>query len=178
MDRKQIGRPYASANTPPKKALKPLFADDQVHRRVTKLRSNGRNAEFIFNDFVCETVHTAIVGDSIFDNVCIRNCVKYSLSGGRVEQFQLLLDTLSVYRNVISAVSGTNLSNWSEPGGDPSVVFDKLRSLYTAIRGPENRPKVIVCSVLTRNFSHWNIQRFNLVLRHSELPFFKLRKEV
>ena len=178
MDRKRIGRPYASANAPPKKALKPLFADDQINGRVTKLQPNGRNAEFIFNNFVGENVHTAIVGDSIFDSVCIRNCVTYSLSGGRIEQFHLLLDTLSVYRNVILAVGGNNLSNWGEPGEDPSVVVDKLRSLYNAIRGLENCPKVIVCSVLKRNCSYWNIQRFNAVLRHSQLPFFKLHQEV
>ena len=106
MDQKRIGRPYASANAPPKKTLKPLFADDQVNGRVIKLQPNGRNVEFILNNFVGESVHTAIVGDSIFDSICIRNCVTYSLSGGRVERFHLLLDTVSVYRNVILAVGG------------------------------------------------------------------------
>ena len=162
----------------PKKALRPLFADDQVNGRVTKLQLNGRNAEFIFDNFVGESVRTAIIGDSIFDSICIRNCVTYSLSGGRVEQFHLLLDTLSVYRNVILAVGGNNLSNWSEPGEDPSVVVDKLRFLYNAIRGLENRPRVIVCSVLKKKCSHWNILRFKAVLRHSQLPFFKLHQEV
>ena len=63
MDRKRIGRPYASANAPPIKALKPLFADDKINGTVIKLQPNGRNAEFIFNNFVGESVHTAIVGD-------------------------------------------------------------------------------------------------------------------
>ena len=102
-------------------------------------------------------MHNEIVGDSIFDSVCIRNCVTYSLSGGRVEQFRLLLDILSVYRNVILAVCGNNLSNWAETGEDPSVLVDNLRSLYNAIGGLENCPIVIVCSVLIRSCSHCNI---------------------
>ena len=142
------------------------------------MQLNGRNAELFFNNFAGERVHTAIVGDSIFDSICIRNCVTYSLSGGRVEHFHLLLDTLSVYRNVILAVGGNNLSNWSEPREDPSVLVDKVRSLYTAIRGLENGPKVIVCSVLKKNCSHWNIQRLNAVLKHSKLPYFKIHQEI
>ena len=97
---------------------------------------------------------------------------------GEVNQFYVLLDTLPVYRNVILAVGGNNLAARNGPCEEPADVLEKVRGLYSAIRNLENRPRIIVCNVLKRNFTHFNIQRFNAQLTQSNLPFFKLDKEV
>ena len=98
--------------------------------------------------------------------------------GGEVNQFFVLLDTLAVYRNVILAVGCNNLTARNGPGEDPTDVLEKVRVLYSAIRNLTNRPRVIVCTVLKRNCTHFNIQRFNAQLSQSNLHFFKLDKEV
>ena len=180
MDRSRLGNLHGNNKScPPKKRLKPLFADHQQHGRIVKNNIDGTTAEFIYNNFVDEeAVHTAIVGDSIFDSICVKNCVAYSLSGGKVNQFYVLLDTLTVYRNVILAIGGNNLAARIGPGEEPADVLDKIRALYSAIRYLANRPRVIVCTVLKRNCTHFNMQRFNAQLTQSDLPFCKLHKEV
>ena len=90
----------------------------------------------------------------------------------------MLLDTLTVYRNAILAVGGNNLAARIGSGEKPADVLEKTRALYSAIRNLENRPRVIVCIVQKRNCTHFNIQRFKAQLNQSNLPFFKLHKEV
>ena len=180
MDRSRLGNlPGNNNSAPPKKRLKPLFANHQQHGRLVKDNIDGTTTEFIYSNFVDEEeVHTAIVCDSIFDSIYVQNYVAYSLSGGKVNQFFVLLDTLAVYRNVILAVAGNNLAARNGPGEDPTDVLEKIRALYSAIRNLANRPRVIVCTVLKRKCTHFNIQRFNAQLSQSNLPFFKLHKEV
>ena len=180
MDGSRLGNLHGNNNSaPPKKWLKPLFANHKQQGRLVKDNIDGTTTEFIYNNFVDEeAVHTAIVGDSIFDSICVKNCVAYSLSGGKVNQFFVLLDTSVVYRNVILAVGGNNLAARNGPGEDPTDVLEKVRALYSDIRNLANRPRVIVCTVLKRNCTHFNIQRFNAQLSQSNLPFFKLHKEV
>ena len=153
MDGSRLGNLHGNNNSaPPKKRLKPLFANHQQHGRLVKDNINGTTTEFIYNNFVDEeAVHTAIVGNSIFDSICVKNCVAYSLSGGKFNQFFVLLDTLAVYRNVILAVGGNNLAARNGPGEDPTDVLEKVRALYRAIRNLANRPRVIVWTVLKRN---------------------------
>ena len=179
MDRSRLGNLHGNNNSaPPKKRLKPLFPSHQQHGRLVKDNIDGTTTEFIYNNFVDEEAVHRIVGDSIFDNICVKNCVDYSLSGGKVNQFFVLMDTLAVYRNVILAVGGNNLAARNGPGKDPTDVLEKVRALYSAIRNVANRPRVIVCTVLKRNCTQFNIQRFNAQLSQSNLPFFKLHKEV
>ena len=180
MDRSRLGNLHGNNNSAPtQKRLKPLFANHQQHGRLEKDNTDGNTTEFIYNNFVDEeAVHTAIVGNSIFDSICVKNCVAYSLSGGKVNQFFVLLDTLAVYRNVILAVGDNNLAARNGPGEDPTDVLEKVRALYSAIRNLANRPRVIMCTVLKRNCTHFEIQRFNAQLSQSNLPFFKLHKEV
>ena len=180
MDRSRLGNLHGNNNSaPPKKRLKRPFANHQQHGWIVKNNIDGTTAEFIYNNFVDdEAVHTAIVGDSIFDSICVKNCVAYSLFGGKVNQFYVLLDILAVYRNVILAVGGNNLTARNGPGEEPADVLEKVRALYSAIRNLANRPRVIVCTVLKRNCTQFNIQRFNAQLSQSNLPFFKLHKEV
>ena len=98
-------------------------------------------------------------------------CIFLIWGGGEINQFYLLLDTLTVYRNVILVIGGNNLAARNEPGEEPADVLDKIRALYSAIRNLANRPRVIVCTVLKRNCTHFNIQRFNAQLTQSDLPF-------
>ena len=176
MDRSRLGNLHGNNNSaPPKKKLKPLFANHQQHGRNVKNNIDGTTAKFIYNNFVDEeAVHTAIVGNSIFDSTCVKNCAAYSLSGGKVNQFYVLLDTLAVYRNVILAAGGNNLAARNGPGEEPADVLEKVRALYSAIRNLANRPRVIVCTVVKRNCSHFNIQRFNAQLSQSNLLFFQV----
>ena len=180
MDRSRLGNLQGNNKSAPlKKRLKPLFGNHQQHGRIVKNNIDGTTAEFMFNNFVDEeAVHNAIVGDSIFDSICVKNCIAYSLSEEKFNQFYVLLDTLTVYRNAILAVGGNNLAARNGPDEEPADVLEKIRALYSAIRNLENRPRVIVCTVLKRNCSHFNIQPFKAQLTQSNLPFFKLRKEV
>ena len=84
MDRSRLGNLHGNNNSaPPKKRLKPLFANHQQHGRLVKDNIDGTTTEFNYNNFFDEEeVHTAIVGDSIFDSICVKYCVAYSLSGG------------------------------------------------------------------------------------------------
>ena len=179
MDRSRLGNLHGNNNSaPPQKRLKPLFANHQQHGRLEMDNTDGNTTEFIYNNFVDEeAVHTAIVGNSIFDSICVKNCVAYSLSGGKVNQFFVLLDTLAVYRNVILAVGGNNLAARNGPGEDPTDVLEKVRALYSAIRNLANRPRVIMCTVLKRNCTHFEIQRFNAQLSQSNLLFSSCTKK-
>ena len=89
MDRSRLGNLHGNNDSaPPKKRLKPLFANHQQHGRLVKDNIDGTTTEFIYNNFVDEEeVHTAIVGVSIFDSICVQNCVAYSLSGGKLISF-------------------------------------------------------------------------------------------
>ena len=63
MDRSRLGNLHGNNNSaPPKKRLKPLFANHQQHGRLVKDNIDGTTTEFIYNNFVDEEeVHTAIV---------------------------------------------------------------------------------------------------------------------
>ena len=179
---KRIGIPYASdSSIPPKKKFKPLYSLSQEHGRIVKNSDSGKTFEFIYNNFSNnENIHTAIVGDSIFDNICIDNCVTFSLSAGKIDDFFFLFDTLKPYPNIILAVGGNNLSNRNGgPGEQPPDVLRNIRELYEGIKTLQHSPRVIVCTVLKRlNCEHFNIQSFNAMLTNSNLPYFKLHQEV
>ena len=120
MDPKRVGVPYANlVDEPPKKKFKPSFSKQQIQGRLWK-EINGRKLEFLYNNFDYEKkINTAIVGDSIVDSLCVDGCVSLSLSGGRVEQFYALLDTLESYKSVIFIIGGNNLS--LEAGEEPEI---------------------------------------------------------
>ena len=179
---KRLGIPYASDSiVPPKKKFKPLYSTSQEHGRIIKKSDSGKTFEFIYNKFSNnENIHTAFVGDSIFDNICIDNCVKFSLFGGKIDDFFFLFDTLKSYPNIILAVGGNNLSNRNGgPGEQHPDVVRNIRELYEGIKTLQHSPRVIVCTVLKRlNCEHFNIQSFNAMLTNSNLSYFKLHQEV
>ena len=90
MDNTWVGLSYVNDETgePPRKQFKSAFSEAQFQGRLTKLGTDGRTHEFIYNDFCNEIgVTAAIIGDSIADNICMNGCVTYSLSGGHVNDF-------------------------------------------------------------------------------------------
>ena len=130
MDPSRIGVPFASVSeAPTKKKMKPAFSESQEQFRLVK-EATGGNLEFLCNNFSnFEKLHTAVVGDSIVDSLCVDNCAVFSLSGGRVAQFYYLLDTLNSYRNIILLIGGNNLSFHDEPGQDPEEVFNEIEKI-------------------------------------------------
>ena len=56
----------------------------------------------------------------------------------------MLLDTLTVYRNVILAVGGNNLAARNGLGEEPADVLDKIRASYSSIRNLAILPRIIV----------------------------------
>ena len=162
MDKKIIGIPYAFvSNVPPKKRIKPLFSIGQEHGRIIKKSDTGKPFEFIYNNFSNNgNIHTSIVRDSIFDNICIDNRGTFSLSGGKIDYFFFLLDT-PTYPNLVLAVGGNKLSNRNGgPGEQPPDVLDCLRNireLNEGIKALQHSPRVIVCTVLKRlNCGNYN----------------------
>ena len=132
------------------KNFKPAFSKSHVQRRIFKESSSGP-VEFIYNNFSNEeTVPTAVVGDSIVDSLCVNNCSIFSLSGGRVDQFFILLDTLASYRKVVLILGGNDLANYGEKGDDAAVVLQRYGKLFEAIVNLPNKPKVVACTVLKR----------------------------
>ena len=87
MDSSRLGNLHGNNNsTPPKKRLKPLFANHQQHGRSVKNNIDGTTAEFIYNNFVDEeVVQTAIVGDSTA--YVLRTVLPIPYLGGKVNQF-------------------------------------------------------------------------------------------
>ena len=139
---------------------------------------------FIYNNFSNNgNIHTSIVRDSIFDNICIDNRVTFSLCGGKIDGYFFLFDTLKSYPNVTLAVGGNNLSNRNGgPGEQPPDVIECLRNIREVnegIKARQHSPRVIVCTVLKRlNCGNYNIQSFNAKLANSNLPFFNFHQEV
>ena len=180
MDPSRIGVPFASvSNAPPKKKMKPAFSESQEQFRLVK-EATGGDLEFLCNNFSnFEKLHTAVVGDSIVDSLCVDNCAVFSLSGGRVAQFYSLLDTLVSYRNIILLIGGNNLSFHDEPGQHPEEVFNEIEKFYKSVRALPQKPTVVICTVLKRlKAKHFNIQRYNSMLTTSDLRFFPMHKEV
>ena len=99
---KRIGIACASdSSVPSKKKFKPLYSTSQEHGRIIKKSDSGKTFEFIYNNFRNnENIHTYIVGESILDNICTDNCVPFSLSGGKIEDFFFLFVTLKSYPNL------------------------------------------------------------------------------
>ena len=99
---KRIGIQYASdSSVPPKKKFKHLYSTSKEHERIIKRSDSGKTFEFIYNNFRNnENIHTDIVGDSIFDNICIDNCVTFSITGGKIDDFFCLFDTLKSFPNI------------------------------------------------------------------------------
>ena len=180
MDPKRVGVPYANlVDEPPKKKFKPSFWKQQIQGRLWK-EINGQKLEFLYNNFDNEKkINTAIVGDSIVDSLCVDGCVSLSLSGGRVEQFYALLDTLESYKSVIFIIGGNNLSYFNEAGEEPEIVMGKIRKFYNAIRDLPQKPKVVACTVLKRcQAKHFNIDRFNAMLTSSSINFYRMHQHV
>ena len=98
MNPDRVGPKFANqCNAPPRKKFKTTFSPVQNQDRCSTkniLTSSGKTLRFLFNKFGNDLeTHTAVVGDSIVDSLCVDNCVVYSLSGGKVEDFAYLLDT-------------------------------------------------------------------------------------
>ena len=164
---------------PLRKQFKPAFSEAQFQGRLTKLGTHGRTREFIYNDFCNEIgVTTALIGDSIVDNICLNGCFTYSLSGGHINDFFYLLPTLKSYNNIIIALGGNNLSHYNEAGEEPWRVLEQMQSLRNAMLAAENSPNV-VCTVLRRlRANHELIARYNELLINSDMSTFKLHREV
>ena len=180
-NRRKVGETYVSnPYVAPRKKSKQSFSKDQVQGKILKKPENERSLEFILNNFQSHLeLHTVIVGDSIVDNICIDNCLTIPLSGGRVEEFYEILDTVKSYRNVILAVGGNNLSLYDAPGELPEIVIGKIRQLYNRIKCFPHRPKVIVSTVLKMlKANHHYIERYNSQLMNSEIWHFKLHQDV
>ena len=173
----RVGVPFGSlTDVAARKNFKPAFSKSQTQWRILKESTSGP-IEFIYNNFSNEeTVHTAVVEDSIVDSLCVNNCSVFSLSGGRVHQFFLLLDTLASYRNVSLILGGHDLSNYGEKGDDAAVGYlQRYGKLYEAIVNLPNKPKVVTCTLLKRlHDKHWNISQFNSMLLSSKMMCFKL----
>ena len=160
----RVDVPFGSlTDVPPRKNFKPVFSKSQVQGRIFKESTSG-SVEFMYSNFSKEeTVHTAVVVDSIVDPLCLNNCSVFSLSGGRVDQFFLLLDTLASYRNVLLILGGDDLSYYGEKGDEAAVVLQRYGKVYEAIVNLRNKPKVVACTVLKRlHDKHWNISKFNV----------------
>ena len=180
-NRRRVGETYVSnPYVAPRKKFKQSFSKNQVQGKILKKPENGRSLEFILYNFQSHLeLHTVIVGGSIVDNLCIDNCLTISLSGGSVEEFYEILDTVKSYRNVILAVVGNNLSLYDAPGKLPEIVIGKILQLYNRIKCFPHRPKVIVSTVLKRSkANHHYIERYNSQLMNSEIWHFKLHQDV
>ena len=103
---KRVGVPFASdPEAVRRKKFKETFSPAQIQGKIVKAKADGRSLEFIYCNFSNEKeVHTAIIGDSIVNGVCIDSCSVFSLSGGKFNDFYELLPTMKSYRNVIVAV--------------------------------------------------------------------------
>ena len=167
-------------NAPTRKKFKPAVSPVQHQDRLNKLTSSGRTLQFLFNNFGNDLeTHTAVVGDSIVDSLCVDHCVVYSLSGGKVEDFAYLLDTLAAYRNIIFMIVGNNLSYYDKPGEEPEEVLKKIQEFRKKLTELPKKPTVIACTVLKRlKANHDNITRFNTMLNLAPMPSFRMHQEV
>ena len=165
---------------PAKKKFKPAISPVQHQDRLNKLTSSGKTLQFLFNNFGNDLeTHTAVVGDSIVDSLCVDNCVVYSLSGGKVEDFVYLLDTLAAYRNIIFMIGGNNLSYYDKPGEEPEEVLKKIQEFRKKLTELPKKPTVIACTVQKRlKANHDNITRFNTMLNLAPMPSFRMHTEV
>ena len=76
MNPKRIGEPFASnPDVAQRKRFKETFSTQQLQGRIKKETVRGKSKEFLYTNFVNEVaVETALVGDSIVDNVCLNGC--------------------------------------------------------------------------------------------------------
>ena len=178
---KRVGVPFASdPEAVRRKKFKETFSPAQIQGKIVKAKAGGRSLEFIYCNFSNEKeVHTAIIGDSIVNGVCIDSCSVFSVSGGKVNDFYELLPTMKSYRNVIVAVGSNNLSLWVEAGEDPHLVLEQVKDLLSSIASLEHRPNVVICTVLKRlHAKHSNISDFNALVVNSDMRYLKLHREV
>ena len=125
------------------------------------------------------SVSTVLLDNSIVVNICLNECVTYSLGGGCVKDFEQILPSLATYRKVIIALGGNNLSRFDEPEEEPAEVLRQMQQLVTKLKEAGNRPDVTVWTVLRRTKAkHDYIHKFNELLTKSELSSFKLHREV
>ena len=166
---------------PNKKALKPLFNDHQSHGE-TFVNIPGRGTkQVIYNNFANNLeVHTAILGDSIVDSLCMDNCVAFSISGGLETDFKHIAEMCKPYRNIVITLGGNSLlTKERQPFHPASVVLERLNDLYATLRQLPQSPRVVVCSVLKRHPDPRNcIVNFNTALRNSKLPSYNITREL
>ena len=181
MNPKRIGEPFASnPDVAQRKRFKETFSAQQLQGRIKKETVRGKSREFLYTNFVNEVaVETALVGDSIVDNICLNGCSTFSLSGGVVNDFYDLLPTMKSYGKIILSLGGNNLSRYNEPGEEPESVLAQIKDLVDAFAKLENQPRVVVCTVLRRTrANHSYIKTFNDILVNSELSVFNLHRQV
>ena len=146
---------------------------------LTRTPFDGKGKKRFFQNHNSKEVHTAIIGDSIVNGICIDSCSVLSLSGGRINDFYEILPTLKSYRNIIVAVGSNNLSQWNEPGEPCESVFQQMKDLRSSITSMEHKPKVVICTVLKRvNARHSNIQDYNSLIVKSNFRYLKLHREI
>ena len=181
MNPKRVGEPYANdIKVEPKKKFKEMFSSYQAQGRIIKTATNARTAEILYTNFVNEfPVDTALVGDSIADNVCMNGVSIFSRGGGIVSDFHSILPTLKSYTKIVIAVGGNNLSHYGKPGESPEDVLEQLKSLREAILKLEHKPQVVFCTVLRRlKDTHDHIKNFNKLPKNLDVPSFSLHRQV
>ena len=128
MNPKRVGKPYANdISAQPKKKFKEKFSSYQAQGRIIKTgTSNARTSEILYTNFVNEfPVDTALVRDSIVDNVCMNGLSTFSRGGGIVSDFYSFIPTLKSYPKIVIAVCGNNLSLYGKPGESPEDVLEQ-----------------------------------------------------
>ena len=181
MNPKRIGEPFVSnPDVAQRKRFKETFRAQQLQGRIKKETVRGKSKEFLYTNFVNEVaVGTALVGDSIVDNICLNGCSTFSLSGGVVNDFYGLLPTMKCYGKIILSLGGNNLSRYNEPGEAPESVLAQIKDLVDAFDKLENQPRVVVCTVLRRTrANHFYINTLNRILVNSQLSVFNLHRQV
>ena len=96
----------------------------ELSRLEPAMLGRQKSCTLIFvNEF---PVDTALVGDSIVDNVCMNGVSTFSRGGGIVSDFYSFIPTLKSYPKIVIAVGGNNLSHYGKPGESPEDVLDQL----------------------------------------------------
>ena len=145
MNSKRIGEPFASnPDVAQRKGFKENFSAQQLQGHIKKETVWGKTKEFLYANFVNEiAVETALISNSILDNIRLNGCSTFSLSGDVVNDFYDLLPTMKTYAKINVCLGGSNLSKYNEPGEAPESVLAQLKELVDAIAKFENQPKVV-----------------------------------
>ena len=181
MSPKRIGETFASnPDVAQRKSFKETFSAQQLQGRIKKETVRGSGKEFLYTNFLNEVaVETALVGDSIVDNICLNGCSTFSLSGGVVNDLYDLLPTMKSYGKIILSLGRNNLSRYNEPGEAPESVLAQIKDLVDAFAKLENQPRVVVCTVLrSTRANHSYINTFHDILVNSQLSVFNLHQQV